>query len=191
VTAQLAVHGADSLDVHAAPIAADGSYRIDDLPPGAYNLVVSLPGTSLQFTGIPVAAGRTTGFDVPVDSAAVEVPPQPYAKVETDTILVFTPTGLDPAIGRLEGVVTDIVTRERASGVVVVATSPSAPDVITTVTDDGGHFAVASVPPGTYELSAFYQVARRGQIEVRRSGVEIAGGTSVYVPIYVELSGQE
>ena len=34
-----------------------------------------------------------------------------------------------------------------------------------------------------------YQVARRGQIEVRRSGVAVAAGSVVIAPIYVDVMG--
>jgi hypothetical protein len=191
IEARLAVHGDDSLEAHGVRSAADGTYRIEDLAPGTYGLVVELPGTSLQFTDIPVIAGRTTGFDIPVDSAEVEVPPRSYLAIETDDIQVFQPGNLSPEVGRLRGVVTDVVTGERAGGVVVTATSPSSAEVLTGVSDDAGQFDLAEVEPGTYELSAFYNVARRGQIEVKRSGVDVPGGSDVYVPMYVELSGQE
>jgi hypothetical protein len=190
--AVLAAHGQDSLEAHGARVGDDGVYRIADLPPGIYDLAVELEiaGTSMQFTGIPVVAGLTTGFDVPVDPAHVEMPPQPFARVESDAIVRFTPDDLDPSVGRLQGVVTDVVTRERAVAVVVFATSPAVSEALTTVSDDAGHFEIGDVPPGTYELSAYYTVPRRGQIEVKRSGVEVAAGSAVHVPIYVEFSGQ-
>jgi hypothetical protein len=59
------------------------------------------------------------------------------------------------------------------------------------VSDERGRFRFPDGPPGTYTLSAFYQVARRGQIEVRRSGVEAAPGNAVIVPIFIEVSGTE
>jgi hypothetical protein len=191
VEAVLAAHGADSLDVHGARTGADGSYRIEGLPPGPYNLVATIPGTSMQFTDIPVVAGRVTGFDIPVDPAMVEVEPQSFQAIETDEIRLYQPDGLDPATARLEGLVTDVVTRERVGSVVIVATSPSAPEVLTSVSDDLGRFSLGLVPAGIYDLSAFYQVARRGQIEVKRSAVKVPVGYAVYVPMYVELSGSE
>ena len=59
------------------------------------------------------------------------------------------------------------------------------------VSDDAGRFEFASVPPGTYTLTAFYQVSRRGQIEVRRSDLAVEGGTVVRVPMEIEVTGTE
>ena len=46
------------------------------------------------------------------------------------------------------------------------------------------------VEPGTYVVSAYYNIGGRGQIEVRRSDIEVARAEGVIVPIWVELSKQ-
>jgi hypothetical protein len=191
VTATLTAHDQDSFVVDTAHTAADGSYAIADLAPGVYDMVVVLKGTTLQLTDIPVRAGHVTAFDVPVDIGAVEVPPVAYAQIEGDALKTYQPPGLDPEKSRLEGTVTDSVSRERVAGAVVVATSPDLSEVLTVVSDDRGRFRFPDGPPATYTLSAFYQVARRGQIEVRRSGVEAPPGTAVIVPIFIEVTGTE
>jgi hypothetical protein len=38
-----------------------------------------------------------------------------------------------------------------------------------------------------YSISAFYTVSGRGQIEVRRSGIELAGAEAVVVPLFIEM----
>jgi hypothetical protein len=189
VVATLTAHAQDSFAVASARTTADGGYAIERLAPGVYDMVVVLRGTTVQLTGIPVQAGRTTPFDVPVDLGGVEVPPAAYHEVENDAIRAFHPPDLDAARGRLEGTVTDSVTRERVAGAVVIATSPALGDVWAAVTDDRGRYRFPDGPPGTYTLSAFYQVARRGQIEVRRSDVQLPAGTALEVPMFVEVSG--
>ncbi|MCA9677380.1 MAG: carboxypeptidase regulatory-like domain-containing protein [Myxococcales bacterium] len=191
VRATLTAHDQQSFVVASAHTAGDGAYRIDGLAPGTYDMVVELPGTSVQLVGIPVTAGHVTAFDIPVDSADVELPPQPYERVASDQILRFTPPDADPRRGVLEGTINDIVTRERVGAAVVTATSPVLTEALTGVSDDAGRFRFDDLPPGTYMLSAFYQVARRGQIEVRRTEIVVDGGTQVVVPLFVELSGTQ
>lgn len=191
VAATLTVHDQQSFAVETARAGADGLYAIEGLAPGTYDMVVVLPGTTLQLTGIPVRAGRTTAFDVPVDVSAVEVPPASFAAVEGDAIETFRPADLAADRTRLLGTVTDSVTLERVAGAVVAATSPALDEPMIVATDDRGRFRFPDAPPGTYTLSAFYQVPRRGQIEVRRSGVEAPAGAAVDVPLFVEVTGTE
>lgn len=191
VEATLTAHDQASFAVASART-VDGEYTIAELAPGTYDMVVVLSGTTMQLTDIPVAAGRTTAFDVPVDVGAVEVPPAAYGALESSDIRTYTPRDLARSPrGRLEGTVTDTVSRERVVGAVVVATSDALPDVLTGVSDDRGRYRFDDLPPGDYTLSAFYQVARRGQIEVRRSGVAVPAETAVIVPLFVEVSGTE
>jgi hypothetical protein len=42
------------------------------------------------------------------------------------------------------------------------------------------------VPPGVYVVSAYYSVGNRGQIEVRRSDIEVDAAQGVRVPLWVE-----
>ena len=56
-----------------------------------------------------------------------------------------------------------------------------------TVSDNAGryHFELA---PGTYSISAYYSLGGRGQIEVRRSGIDVHAAEAVVVPLWVELA---
>jgi len=192
VRATLTAHDQDSFSVESVHTAGDGSYAITRLAPGRYDLVVELPGTSLQLTGIPVTAGHITGFDIPVDLGDVETPPLPFERVEGGEIRVYRPTELRGADrSRLEGTVTDSVSLERVASAVVTATSPALDDALIAVSDARGRFRFPGVPPGTYTLSAYYNVDRRGQIEVRRSEIAVVAGTAVSVPMFIEVSGTE
>ena len=192
VRATLTAHDQQSFVVETARTGADGGYAIDGLAPGVYDMVVELPGTTLQLTGIPVTAGHTTGFDVPVDIGGVELPPIAFERVEGGDIRVYAPPELEGGDhARVEGTVTDTVSLERVAGAVIVADAPELAEPLTGVSDDRGRFRFPSVPPGTYTLSAFYNVDRRGQIEVRRSEIAVVAGTAVTVPMFVEVSGTQ
>jgi len=192
VRATLTAHGTQSFAVASAHTAGDGHYAIDGLAPGVYDLIVELPGTTLQLTGIPITGGHITALDVPIDPGAVEVPPVAFEQLGGDAIRAYQPPELhDRDDARLEGSVTDTVSLERVAGAVVTATSPVLADALNVVSDSRGRFRFERVPPGTYTVSAYYNVDRRGQIEVRRSDIAVVAGTAVIVPMFVEVSGTE
>jgi hypothetical protein len=152
-------------------------------------MIVTLPGGALlHYKGIPVTAGHTTGFDIPVDVATADEAPTAFEEVGGMAVQVYRPVGLG-RLGRLEGTVTDSVTLERVAGAVVFTTVGS--DVLDTVSDEHGRFRFDRLPPGEYDLSAFYQIARRGEIEVRRTRIGVAAGTAVVVPMFIEVTGTE
>lgn len=189
VTGTVTAHDEDGFDVSTVIVAADGSYVIDGLKPGRYGLVVEVLGGPIHFSGVPVDAGRVTAFDLPIDRGAIGGDAVRFADLAGDNISEYAPADLDPARARLEGTVTDSVTRERVEGAVVTTTHPETGETLTAVSDDHGRFEFADVPPGTYTLSAFYQVPRRGQIEVRRADVPVAAGRAVVVPLTIEVTG--
>ena len=90
----------------------------------------------------------------------------------------------------IEGAVSELTTRERVSGAVVTAVGGPRADVLQTVTDNQGRYRFDAVDPGIYVVSAYYNIGGRGQIEVRRSGIEVEPAHGVIVPIWVELSKQ-
>jgi protocatechuate 3,4-dioxygenase beta subunit len=59
-----------------------------------------------------------------------------------------------------------------------------------TVTNEHGRYRFDAVEPGTYVVSAYYNISGRGQIEVRRAGIEVERAQGVIVPIWLELTGQ-
>lgn len=189
VAATLTAHDQGSLAVATSRTRADGGYQVDGLAPGTYDMVVVLTATTLQLTGVPVRAGRSTGFDVPVDLGEIEIPPRRFEEVSGDAVAGYRPGDLSADRTRFEGTVTDAVTLERVGGAVVMATSPALDEPATAITDDAGRYRFEALPPGTYALSAYYQVPRRGQIEVRRTGLAGEAGTALIVPIFIEVTG--
>ncbi len=190
VRANVTVHFAEGFDVVSDRAERDGDYEIVGLRPGKWDMIVTLPGgTLLHYTGIPVTAGHTTGFDIPVDVATADEAPTPFEEIGGMTVQVYFPEGLPAGHGRIEGTVTDSVTLERVAGAVVYTATDS--EVLNVVSDDQGRFRFDRLPPGEYDLSAFYQIARRGQIEVRRTKIGVAAGTAVVVPMFIEVTGFE
>ena len=64
------------------------------------------------------------------------------------------------------------------------------PEALEGITDDQGRYRFDNVKPGTYVVSAYYSVSGRGQIEIRRSDIAVAGGEGVIVPIWIEVAKQ-
>ena len=54
------------------------------------------------------------------------------------------------------------------------------------VSDDEGRYRFDPVSPGTYIVSAYYAVDNHGQIEVRRSDIEVPAQGGVIVPLWIE-----
>ena len=79
----------------------------------------------------------------------------------------------------------DTSTKERVPGAVVTAVT-LAGQTEQTVSDDDGRYRF-DLAPGTYAVSAYYSIGGRGQIEVRRSGIAVAGAEAVSVPLWIEL----
>ncbi len=189
VAGTVTAHDEDSFAVSTVAVADDGSYLIEGLRPGSYSMVVEIKGGPLHFEGIPVTAGYVTAFDIPIDRGNIGSDPVRFAELAGSNLIDYQPSDLAIEQGRLEGTITDLVTLERVGGAVVTTTDPVSGDTLTAVSDDRGWFRFGEVPPGTYTLSAFYQVPRRGQIEVRRADVPVAAGHAVVVPMSIEVTG--
>ena len=93
-------------------------------------------------------------------------------------------------ISLIEGVVSEMQTRERVSGAVVTAVGGPRQETLQTVTDTHGRYRFDSVLPGTYAISAYYSIGGRGQIEMRRSDILVEQKEAVVVPIWLELAKQ-
>ena len=92
---------------------------------------------------------------------------------------------LDAAHAIIEGTVNDTQTRERVAGAVVTAVAHG--DTEQTITDDQGRYRFPALRPGTYAVSAYYSISGRGQIEVRRGDITVAGAEAVIVPLWIEM----
>lgn len=191
VAGTVTAHDEDSFAVSTVKVADDGGYLIEGLKPGSYGLVVEILGGPIHFEGIPVTAGHVTAFDIPIDRGWAGSDPVRFADLAGSNVRAYQPPDLPADASRVEGTVTDVVTRERVEGAVVTTTDPRDGQTLTAVSDERGWFAFGDLPPGTYTLSAFYQVPRRGQIEVRRNDIVVEAGHAVVVPINIEVTGYE
>jgi hypothetical protein len=172
----------------AATSGKQGAFAFDHLPPGRYSLSASFAGQPVNVENIDVAAGKTAVVDVTFTLGQPDPVMVDFGNPKEGAIDRYHPTHHATQTGVLEGTVTDHGSRERIGGAVVTATGGG--DVLTAVTDDQGRYRFDAVEPGTYVVSAYYSVAGRGQIEIRRSDIAVAGGEGVIVPIWIEIAKQ-
>jgi mannose-6-phosphate isomerase-like protein (cupin superfamily) len=157
-----------------------GIYDIDHLPPGRYDLHATYAGKDVTVKNVVVDRGLATYIDID------------FKLGEPGPITIDWASSRDDAIQRfpakapyIEGTVADLRTRVRIAGAVVTATDGF--NTLQAITDDAGHYRFDGVPPGTYAVSAYYSMGGRGQIEVRRTGIEIKADDGVRVPLEIEL----
>ena len=103
------------------------------------------------------------------------------------TLWRYRPAGADPTAGVIEGTVADMLSHERMRGAVVTIVRVGTLETHPTVTDDQGRYRLEGLAPGAYDVSAYYSVVRRGQLEVRRGNVDVVGGETVVVPLWLEV----
>ncbi len=83
----------------------------------------------------------------------------------------------------------DLGSHERIVGAAITAVGPGAGDgapALQTISDDQGRYKFDNVPPGVYVISTYYSVGGHGQIEVRRSDIDVAAEKGVVVPLWME-----
>ena len=177
-------------DVHgrAATSGAQGAFAFDHLRPGRYSLSASFAGQPITVDKIDVARGKTVVVDVTFTLGQPDPKHVSFGDAKDGAIDRFHPTHHAADTGLIEGTVTDSGSRDRIAGAVVTATRGS--DALTAVTDDQGRYRFEAVEPGTYVVSAYYSVSGRGEIEIRRSDIAVAGGEGVIVPIWIESTKQ-
>lgn len=160
-----------------------GVYLFDGLPPGQYTLRSTYAGHAITIEHIDVSPGTASYVDIAFNRDEGATQTIDWARVRGDEIEHFTAT-----VPRIEGTVADANTRSRVAGAVVTAVAAgSGADALQTVSDDDGRYRIDNVPAGTYAVSAYYSMGGRGQIEVRRSEIEIKAGEGVLVPLWIEL----
>jgi hypothetical protein len=162
-----------------------GLYDLDRLPPGRYQLTARFAGQPVDVMNIDVRAGETTYVDVVFTLGRPEPLRSDYGD-RAGAIDRYRPTNLGTSVAIIEGTVNDTSTRERVPGAVVTAVLGELTQQ--TVSDDHGRFRFDGVAPGTYSVSAYYSISGRGQIEVRRSQIDVAGAEAVIVPLWIELA---
>lgn len=165
----------------------NGAYMIAELPAGSYAVTAYVAKTIIGERNAEVRPGETLGLDFTVGHVEGDVPD--LNAPGAPALWRFRPRDAEPTLGRIEGTVADIHFARLVSAVVTVV---SAGQMRTeqTITDEHGRFTVDELPPGTYEVSAYYSVAGRGAIEVRRSRVLVAGGEVVVVPLWLDTENR-
>ncbi|HEU0031299.1 MAG TPA: carboxypeptidase-like regulatory domain-containing protein [Kofleriaceae bacterium] len=163
-----------------------GLYDVDGLAPGRYTLTATFAGQPVQIDNIDVTAGSITMVDVVFTLGRPDPIRIDFANTAGNAIDRYRPKQLATTAAIIEGTVNDSATHQRVAGAVVTAVSP-ATGTQQTVSDDQGRFRFETVP-GEYSISAYYSVSGRGQIEVRRSGIVVAGAEAVVVPLWIETT---
>lgn len=186
--AQIHLRSTGSFAAQTTTTGADGSFKYLHLRPGTYSLNAEFAGQPIDIEGIPVVAGATVPVELPFTLGRPDPTHIDFGDPKLGAIDRYHPHALAATEGRIEGAVTDIGPHTAVAGAVVTAVGPTG--VLQVVTDDDGRYRFASVVPGTYVLSAYYSIAGHGQIEVRRSNVEVGGGEAVIVPLWIESSKQ-
>jgi hypothetical protein len=131
-------------------------------------------------------AGETTFVDVVFTLGRPEPLRIDFGDPSRNEIVRYRPTNLPASHSILEGTVNEHATRKRISGAVVTAVMREIGETQHTVSDDHGRFRFAPIAPGTYSVSAYYNIAGRGQVEVRRSEIAVGGAEAVVVPLWIE-----
>jgi uncharacterized surface anchored protein len=169
---------------------AQGTFAFDHLPPGRYDLSASFAGQPVAVDNIDVTAGKTAVVDVTFTLGKPDPVMVDFGNPKEGAIDRYRPKQHAATTGLIEGTVTDSGSRERVAGAVVTASRGPNTDALTAVTDDQGRYRIDPVEPGTYSVSAYYSIGGRGQIEVRRMDITVAGGEGVIVPLWIESARQ-
>jgi hypothetical protein len=164
-----------------------GLFTIDDIKPGRYELVAKYAGQTVTTKNIVIDAGEVSYVDVNFTLGNPEPLVFDYADPALYEVRHYRTKGNSTVI---EGSVNQAQTRQRVAGAVVTAFRGPEVETLQTVTDDQGRYRFEAVEPGTYIVSAYYNIGGRGQIEVRRSNIEVERGDGVIVPLWVELTKQ-
>lgn len=161
-----------------------GLYDVDGLRPGRYQLIAVFADQPVEIVNIDVRAGETTFCDVVFTLGRPEPLRVDFGDARASAIERYRPRALSPQLAIIEGTVQDVSTRERVAGAVVSAVSDRGTEQ--TVTDDQGRYRFDGIAPGTYAISAYYSISGRGQVEVRRGQIEVAGAEAAIVPLWIE-----
>lgn len=163
-----------------------GQYLLERLPPGNYVLRAEFAGQPLEVYDIEVKAGDTTHVDLVFTLGRPDPIQVIYGDPKQSQIDRYRPPHLGEQAAIIEGTVNDLQTHERVTGAVVTCVTTDQRTEMT-VSDDDGRYKFENVSPGTYAVSAYYSVSGRGQIEVRRSDIAVAGAEAVIVPLWIEM----
>jgi hypothetical protein len=162
-----------------------GGFRLAQLPPGEYEVMVYYAELALRWQYAIVGAGEEIRMDIVIDTTSgAAAPESPGAPANVPAAAATR------ARGSIDGTVVDERTREPIEGAVVTVTSPRLRDALMAVSDSAGKYRVHGVPPDTYTVSVFYSLIDYGQIEFRRTGVGVGRGQTAIVPILLDTNVQ-
>lgn len=170
--------------------AKDGAFALAKLPPGKYSLSADFAGQQVNVENITIKAGDPTVVDVMFDLGHPEPITVDFGSAKDSAIDYYHPQH-HATTALIEGTVNERASRTRIAGAVVTAIGPGTGPTVPTlqaVSDDQGRYRFDPVPPGVYSVSAYYSIGNRGEIEVRRSGIEVDAAQGVTVPLWVETS---
>jgi hypothetical protein len=184
--AQLAVRRDGELNPALIATGDDGTYALERLAPGRYDVTASYAGVTVDVRGIGVIAGHDVAVDIDLPLGQPVEEHLDFGDPHEGEVRHYRPPHANPATGAIEGTVTDAATRERVPGSVVTTTSPALPQAVQVITDDRGRFTIGDLPPGTYSVSAYYTVQRHGTISVEHNLIPVRGGETAVVPLFVE-----
>ena len=186
--AQLAIRKDGALSPALVTTDDEGAYQIERLPPGRYDVTASYAGVTVDERAVIVSAGHATAVDLDLALGRPETHHidfgDPHGTATCATTARRTPIRRR-ARSRAPSP-TGAVTHERVAGAVVTATSPALAQAVQVITDDRGRFTVPDVPPGQYSVSAYYEIAHHGTISVEHNLIQVAGGETAVVPLFVE-----
>jgi hypothetical protein len=163
---------------------ADGNYGMAHLAPGKYSLTASFGGQNVNVENIVVSVGAPTVVDVMFMLGQPDPNPVDFGDAKDSEIDHYK-----HAHAVIEGTISDRASHERVAGAVITAIGPGAgrdAPTLQAVSDEQGRYRFDPVSPGVYVVSAYYSVEQHGQIEVRRSDIEVPAQEGVIVPLWVE-----
>jgi hypothetical protein len=170
----------------AAASDATGHYQIAHVRPGRYTLTAEFAGQPIDVEHIDVRAGDTTVVDLVFTLGQPDRIHVEFGNARDGEIERYKSPRIAAQLAVIEGTLLDVSTRAPVAGASVSATAESGTQLA--VTDADGRFRFDAVPPGVYTVSAYYSIGGRGQLEIRRGAIEVAGGHGVIVPLWVELA---
>jgi len=176
---------ADSKRTYSHTTDGTGHFTLKALPPGTYQVMATYGSHTTRHINVPVKRTGSTHIHMRIDMRVKEAKVVPYK---------HTPAVPPPpqrvisksSRGLIEGLVRNAKTKELLPGTVVGASSSVLPEPRLAVVDAKGRYRLPGLPPGTYVLSIYYTVVDRGNVEVRRGGVEVNKGKATIIDLMLD-----
>jgi hypothetical protein len=157
---------------------AAGRFAVD-LPPDAYAVEATFGKARARVPDVVVLERRTIELALELESTPRAAPPSAGETGATAD-----------ATGGIHGVVYDASSGERFVGAVISATTPSLTDAVMAMADERGAYHLFGLPPGRYQVSVYYHLVDRGNLELRRGDVAVVAGRSTTVDLAMDLRVQ-